>query len=96
MVCSILDIVAPRSERSKSILTKAPSIAVIILFEFDTVNTSSSETDMRSADDGLPENNPPGLVIAPVLVVELLIVKVTLFEEPELPSNASDTVSVSP
>jgi hypothetical protein len=62
---------------------------------FDTVRTSNSETDDRSAEEGLPENIPPGFVIVPVLVVALLIVKVTLFDEPEFPKRASDTVRVS-
>ena len=58
IVCSILDIVAPRSERSKSILTKAPSTAVNILTEFLTLSTSSCEIELSTAPDGFPENNP--------------------------------------
>ena len=56
--------VAPRSERSRSILTRAPSTAVNILIEFLTFKTSSCETELNTAPGGLPENKPPGAAIS--------------------------------
>jgi len=68
-VCSIRDIVAPRSERSRSMRTNAPSTAVSIFSELATFKTSRSDTELRDAPGGLPEKSPPGALIAVVITL---------------------------